>query len=68
LGELPPKQLHFFQLNEFTKGLKIPEVTNPETIEAKVPLENLTSIGMDFLKVSLFGSIFILSFNNNNNN
>lgn len=51
LGELPPRQLSYFQQNEFMKGLRIPDVTSLDTIETKVPVENLTTTGMDFLKV-----------------
>ncbi len=36
------------------RGLRIPDFTDLESIETKVPMENLTPIGMDFLKVTLF--------------
>jgi cyclin-dependent kinase-like len=51
LGDLIPRHMQLFKINEFFSGLSIPNPEVLEPLEMRFPPEVLSSEGLDFLEV-----------------
>ena len=53
-GDLITRHIHIFKMNEFFKGITLPQPDTLEPLEVKIPKENQNDPAvLDFLKVKL---------------